>query len=403
MFSMVRENLKMAIESIKSNRMRSFLTMLGIIIGIASVIMIVAAGDGAKKEMMSQFEGIGTNSVILNLDSKKAVDSDYITYEDMAAIKEKIPHVTGVSPVWQYFGEAVFRGNTMDVMIASGSNDLLQFDTAEFVTGRSFTEDEFLSAKDVCMIDEHMANKFFGNTDVVGMTLDVNVGKEGRMKLKIIGVVTSSFGEFYREGMPGFIYMPITTLTQAINEKQEYNSVYIMADDKQYTEAVGNSAVNLVAARHSSQSRNVYYAQNMMQQVEMVNTMIGLVQTFVAAVAAISLVVGGIGVMNIMLVAVTERTREIGIRKSLGAKTNSILFQFLMESAILTIIGGIIGLILGYVGGFTICAIAGIDPVFSTATVGGTLFFSAAVGIFFGIYPARKAAKLNPIDALRHE
>lgn len=399
---LLKENLNMAIKSILSNKMRSFLTMLGIIIGISSVIIIVASGSGAERYMMSQFEQVGNTTVQITLNSKKATDQDRITLEDIKAIKERIPNVKAASPAPQYWATAGSGETTKDAIVAGGTNDMEYVGNVKVLSGRFYNEDEYLSGKRVAVIDEQMARLVFGNTDVVGMKIDAYINKT-RISLKIIGVSKAEMGDFNFPDMPGAVYLPATTLIEALNSDSNFSMIYVMSDDSAFTETVGNSAVTLLEARHSNRGRDIYRAENLMKQVEMISNIIGLVQTFIAAVAGISLVVGGIGVMNIMLVAVTERTREIGIRKSLGAKTKAIMMQFLTESAILTLIGGIIGLILGILGAYGFCSIAGIDPVFTVGTVVGTLIFSASVGIFFGIYPAKKAADLRPIEALRHE
>ena len=161
--------------------------------------------------------------------------------------------------------------------------------------------------------------------------------------------------------------------------------------------------MRILEARHNNAGRSIYYSQDLSSQLDMINDVMGLVTNFIAAVAAISLMVGGIGVMNIMLVSVTERTREIGIRKSLGAKTNAILLQFLTESTIITLIGGLIGLVFGVIGAYIFCTIGGFPPVFTPISIIGTVLFSAGVGIIFGVYPAKKAAQMSPIEALRHD
>lgn len=399
---LLKENLNMAIKSILSNKMRSFLTMLGIIIGISSVIVIVASGRGAERYMMSQFEQVGNTTVQITLNTKKATDQDRISLEDIKAIKERVPNVKAVTPSVQDWGSAGSGENTKDAIVVGGTNDMEHLGNVKMLSGRFFNEDEYLSGKNVAVIDEQMAKLAFGNIDVVGMKLDVFVRK-ARISLKIIGVAQAEAGSFNFPDMPGSVYLPVTTLTEATNSYKSFNMIYVMSDDSTKTEFVGNGAVSLLEGRHSNRGRDIYRAENLMKQIEMISNVIGIVQTFIAAVAAISLVVGGIGVMNIMLVAVTERTREIGIRKSLGAKTKAIMMQFLTESAILTLIGGFIGLLLGVLGAYGFCSFAKIQPVFTLGTIVGTLLFSASVGIFFGIYPAKKAAQLRPIEALRHQ
>lgn len=399
---LIKEYIKMAMDSIRTNKMRSLLTMLGIIIGIASVITIIAAGDGAQAYMRSQFEAVGTTSVIISVNEKNSGPSDKITDEDLQALVNMADYVKGVSPEIGGWGTAEFREKEIEVTMMGGTESMETLAGINMLNGRFFSSSDNLSGRDVCIIDTNVAQKFFGTTDVIGMEIDLTIGQNKRT-LQIIGVAQSPYGDFYVDGMPGQVAVPLPVALALVEQDPVYSMVYLQATSKEMTDTMGNAAINLLEARHGNRGRDIYFAQNLNAQVDMINDMMGLVQGFIVTVAAISLLVGGIGVMNIMLVAVTERTREIGIRKSLGAKTNAILFQFLTESAIITLIGGIIGLFIGVAGAFIFCSIAGITPVFTPYSIGFSLLFSAAVGIFFGIYPARKAARLNPIEALRHE
>ena len=399
---LIKEYLKMAIDSIRSNKMRAFLTMLGIIIGISSVISIVATGDGLQHYMRSQFEAVGTNTVIVSLNKDEATDSDYITDTDIEALSEMGDFVRAATPQISGVATARFRKTSNTALIYGGTEGLEILGGVSMVNGSFFTESDNLSARNVCVIDTVLAQKFFGSTDVVGMEISLEF-KDNLKNFQIIGVCKSPYGDMYMEGMPGTVYMPLSTGLSLMNEEARYNSVYLLSDSEKNNNLMGDTAVRVLEARHNNAGRNVYFKQNLSAQVDMINSMMGTVQSFIVVIAAISLLVGGIGVMNIMLVAVTERTREIGIRKSLGAKTNAILFQFLTESAIITLIGGTIGLVIGVIGAFVFTSFAGITPVFTPYTIGGSILFSAAVGIFFGIYPAKKAAQLSPIEALRHD
>jgi len=402
------DNIKMAMFSIRSNKMRSFLTMLGIIIGISSVIIILGVGGGAKAYLMGSMEQLGSSTVTISVQDKNATESDYINFEDIEAIKQKVDHVKYISPDWNTYGSVSFKTKTNDAVIYGGSDDMIYLARTEMISGRFFSEEDYLSARNVVVIDEMAAMKLFGNTNVAGMTLDINIFGE-RARPKILGVAKSQSGNFYMEGMPYFFYMPITTMMNIGGIDEKLYSMYVMADDPAFAESMGNSVKNVLESRHSNRGRDVYKAESLMGQIDMVNNMLNIITGFIGAVAAISLLVGGIGVMNIMLVAVTERTREIGIRKSLGAKTGSIMFQFLTESAILSLIGGAIGLTLGILGAHGVSSIVSsiakdtIRPDITMWHVALALGFSCSVGVFFGIYPAKKAAKLNPIEALRHE
>ncbi len=402
------DNLKMALFSIKSNRMRSFLTMLGIIIGISSVITILGVGGGARAYMMGSIEQVGASTVQVTVNDKEATDSDYITFDDIEALRGKVEHLKYISPQIGVWGSTTFKKKTNDAIIYGCSDSFNYFMGTDMVSGRFFTEEDYLAARNVAVIDEIAAMQFFGNTNVSGMTLELEVWGE-RMKIKIVGVAKSQQGNFYYEGMPFYFYMPITTLFNNTGTDPTLSSIYLMADDPAFATTMGNSARNVLESRHGNRGRDIYRPESLMGEVDQMNSMLDIITTFISAVAAISLLVGGIGVMNIMLVAVTERTREIGIRKSLGAKTKSIMGQFLTESAILSLIGGLIGLVLGILGAMGVSSLVSgmaggtITPSITINHILLALGFSCSVGIFFGIYPARKAAKLNPIEALRHE
>lgn len=403
---LIKEYFKMSLDSIRSNKMRALLTMLGIVIGIAAVITIVAAGDGVKAYMNKQMEAVGTNTVVISVDTDEASDNELITNEDLEALMDMGDYVRAVTPQLYGWSTVSFRKNTMNASVYAGTEGLATAGGLSMISGTFFSESDNLSGRNVCVIDDMVARKFFGTTDVAGLEITVEY-KDNMKTMRIVGVCKSPYGDFATEEMmdylPGTLYIPLNTGLSLLNEKAQYKSVYLISNDKAINDAMGDTAVRTLEARHNNSGRNVYYAQNMSAQLDMINDIMNLIQSFIAAVAAISLVVGGIGVMNIMLVSVTERTREIGIRKSLGAKTNAILFQFLTESAIITLIGGLIGLILGIIGAYIFCSFAGFPPVFTPISIFMTVLFSASVGIFFGLYPAKKAAQLSPIEALRHD
>ncbi len=394
------ENLKIALESIRSNTMRSLLTMLGIIIGIASVIMIVSVGNGATGEVVAMFEQLGANTIELGTTSE-AMETDAITFEDLAAIKEKLPSVKYASPLLGNRGTVSTENGEATAVVTAGSADLQYVYTQEFVTGRFFLENEYDTSRPVIVLSENGAKKLFGTADCLGQTVSLSVGGH-RMKVTIIGVTeetnTGASDMAAMMGMdgantPATLFLPATTYLELMGETSTLDSVYLVAASQEEMDDAADSAVALLEARHGNQGRNAYKAQNFLNALS----------AFVAAVAGISLLVGGIGVMNIMLVSVTERTREIGIRKALGARTGTILFQFLTESAIITLIGGAIGLALGIAGAYLIGHYVSVTPNVTLPIVLIALVFSASVGMFFGIYPARKAARMRPIEALRRD
>lgn len=402
---LIKEYFRMAIDSIRTNKMRALLTMLGIIIGIASVITIIAAGDGVRAYMNSQLEAVGTNTVIVSVDTEEGTDSDLITNDDLEALQDN-ELVRAVTPQLVGFGSANFRKSTMGASIYAGTEGMETASGVSMVNGTFFTESDNLSARNVCVIDDIVAQKFFGTTDVIGLEVTLEY-KDNMKTYRIIGVCKSSYGDFVTEDMldflPGTFYIPLNSGLPLLNEEPQYESIYLISNDKSQNTAMGDAAVRILEARHNNSGRNVYYSQDLSAQLDMINEVMSLVTRFIVAVAAISLLVGGIGVMNIMLVSVTERTREIGIRKSLGAKTNAILMQFLTESTIITLIGGVIGLVIGVIGAYIFCAVGGFGPVFTPSSIFLTVLFSAGVGIVFGVYPAKKAAEMSPIEALRHD
>lgn len=398
------ENFSMAIDSIRANKMRSFLTMLGIIIGISSVIMIIALGNGGKNNITGEFEKIGTNNVSIMVDTNKATQSDAITDNDIEAIKTKIDTVKYITPNVSATGKVSTEKEKIDASIAGGNEDYNSIQNTTIVSGRFFNGNDVLNSKAVGLIDEDGAKAIFGNTDVIGKGIKVEVNGNTK-NITIIGITESqkSPGAGMRKDKRASIIAPYTLVQQMNPLLSKIYAVTISATDKENVDSATNTTVNMLENRHNNPGKDIYTAQSMMNILSQINSVLGIFTTFVAAVAAISLLVGGIGVMNIMLVSVTERTREIGIRKAIGATTKTILIQFLTESIIVASIGGIIGLTLGYVGAQIAGLIAGITPSISALTVILVILFSSSIGIFFGIYPARKAASLNPIDALRYE
>ncbi|MCM0649483.1 ABC transporter permease [Clostridium swellfunianum] len=404
LFSNIVENFKMAIDSILSNKMRSFLTMLGIIIGISSVITIVSLGQGGQNTITGEFEKIGAATINVSLDNSKAEPSDYITLKDIDAIKEKVATVKYISPTVSKNGVAISEVKTKRASITGGNPDLFAAQNAEFLYGRGFNEREFLEGKPVIVIDEVNARALFGYTDAVGKSIKLG-SRKSPVKATIIGVTKLDLGGFAFDTsqMPALIYASTNFVKTMYPTDFNIDRLTLVATTKDEGEAAGNGAKNILESRHNNRGKDKYKVENALKQLDQVNKVLGIFTAFIGAVAAISLLVGGIGVMNIMLVSVTERTREIGIRKAIGATTNAILLQFLTESVIISLIGGIIGMILGILGGYAIGSFANITPSLSIGVIIGAILFSSAVGIFFGIYPARKAANLNPIDALRYE
>lgn len=416
----ISESLKIAVKCIKANWMRSLLTMLGIIIGISSVIMIIGAGTGVRDYIVGLIEDMGSNAVLVSVDATSATDSDYITLDDVENIKNKVKGVERCSPMLMGFGRATIdKTATEATAMLIGVNSDVQFaltDSCDY--GRFFTDEEYDANAPVAVIGTNSAQVAFGYEDVTNEYITVSSSGKS-MKVKVCGVanidnlagslgggtggVSAIFNSGNTDQIVVALFIPCTTLTQITGADAQLSSVFVIAEEGYDYDAVGNATVNYLKSAHGNYSNNMYTAQNMATYVEIVDLIMSVLTAFIACVGAISLIVGGIGVMNIMLVSVTERTREIGIRKSLGAKTKVITMQFLTESIILCLIGGIIGVTIGIAGAFAACSIIDIAPNITWWLILIALLFSCGVGLFFGIYPARKAAQMSPIDALRTE
>ena len=404
------EYVKMAIHNIMANKGRSFLTMLGIIIGIASVIMIMSVGQGTTNQMNAEIDTAGAGQIQVMCSNDAMNAGEYITPEDMEALKEQIPGVEAVAPGSGYTGATSTGKGEFSLSLTGTTQDQPMFSTSQIKRGHYFTAADVEEARKVCVISDQDAKRLFGSDDVVGMDIDVECNNVSK-SYTIVGVTqqpeNGTFVTYTYEGMPVYIDVPYTSLQEFDDSYDEFYYVVVLADREADASAVSDRVVKVLDARHQSAGEDYFQVQSFQDIMELLNTMMGAVTGFISFVAGISLLVGGIGVMNIMLVSVTERTREIGIRKSLGAKTSSIMAQFLAESAILTVLGGFIGIILGFLGAYGICGILSstqgmeISPGFTIPMVLGATLFSCAVGIFFGIYPARKAARLSPIEALR--
>ena len=407
--SQIYEYLKMAVSNIKANKMRSFLTMLGIIIGISSVILIMSLGNGAKNVITEEMAGIAAGQIALY--TYDDTGSYQITNEDIEAIEAEVGGLKGVNAYMSADGVTSTKKGEFQVMASGQRASYKVFSTTEILTGRYFDEQEYLSAAPVCVIGEEDAIRLFGSADILGKTIDVTIwGTE--ISFRIIGVEQAekeSMFTFTYDNSPVSIYFPLTVFAQIYGVGFDtYYQIYLMAEDGADTAAITTQVVDLLERRHQCYGEDIYQYESFSDYMGTVNTVINTVTMLISLVAAISLVVGGIGVMNIMLVSVTERTREIGIRKALGAKTRSIMLQFLSESAIITMIGGLIGIVSGIAGAFLVAKIVAsvnpklaFTPSVSIVTVLATTLFSSAIGLFFGIYPAKKAAKMSPIEALR--
>ncbi|MCI8484127.1 MAG: FtsX-like permease family protein [Lachnospiraceae bacterium] len=404
------EYVKMAFKNIMANKGRSFLTMLGIIIGISSVIMVMSVGDGTTNAMNSEVADLGTGQISVYCSEEAATEGEWITPEDLTAIGEQVKGVDGATPNDGSSGSTATEKGEFAVQLNGGTEDLQRAVNYNIKRGAYFTSVDVEEGNRVCVITSSDAKRLFGSDDVVGMDIEVTIG-DITGSYRIVGVTqqkeNGAFVSYTYEGAPVSLDVPYTSFESYGWESDSFYSATIFANDQVSGEKVAKEIVHLLESRHQCAGEEYFQIQSFQDMVQELNDILGIVTTFISCVAAISLIVGGIGVMNIMLVSVTERTREIGIRKSLGAKTSSILMQFLAEAAILTVVGGIIGILLGLLGSVGVCGLMSasmgstIHPGVKASTILGATLFSCGIGVFFGIYPARKAAKLSPIEALR--
>lgn len=404
------EYVKMALKNIWANKVRTLLTMLGIIIGISSVILIISIGNGATDLITSELSDIGQGQInfyIVGYDDNYIISSDEL-YE--------IREMDGVKAVaTQNYFEATTATKKDDFKVSLFTIDADGFAITDdtFVRGRQYTDEEARSGKACCVISEADAMKMFGSTNVVGMDIDVEL-YERNITVTVCGVTKSKdeasmLDGLYVDPSVQVIIPPKVLATQlGLDVSDNIYDFYVLKEDDADGEKIVDEVIDYLEAKHHCKGKQKYTYQSFDDIMKTVNSVIKLLTVFVAFVASVSLLVGGIGVMNIMLVSVTERTREIGIRKALGAKTGSITLQFLAESAFITLLGGIIGILLGISGAFMIANIISsmvpnmhFVPKLTLGTILMASTFSTVVGLFFGIYPARKAAKLSPIEALR--
>lgn len=404
------ESIKIAFNAIWINKMRSLLTMLGIIIGISSVIAIVALGSGAEQSIGAEFERFGANRIAIVTNwEEKIFRSDLFTDQDVEALKRAFPsEIDSISVIRSRIGTVInrARNNEETVVNMNGvGEEYGQIAKLKMLSGRFLLPNDIQSRRHSIVIDDKLAIDMFGRTNVLGERLLISTGRT-TTAFTIVGIYEtpkSMFADMVGFEQPSNLYLPISTLRK-IYGLHDLNSVIEMNLNAEYEpNETMNRMISLIERRRGNIGENKYVGHSAEGQLEIINNVMGVLTAVVSAIAAISLLVGGIGVMNIMLVSVTERTREIGIRKALGAKHKDIMNQFLVEAVIISGIGGAIGTTLGIGLSYIIAIFVKVPPATDFTTVLIAVAFSAGVGIFFGLYPANKAAKLDPIDALRYE
>jgi len=396
------ENVKMAILAIRINKMRSFLTMLGIIIGISAVISIVSIGDSMRGVIADQFESIGVNRAMMYVSFvEDRRESDLFTLDEMEKVREAFSReIVAMDPGSSEDAELTRGRKTLQVTLEGVPGNYSEVQPVDLVDGRMINESDLAAGRNYVVLKKETAVELFGKAEAAGETIRAEVAGEPE-DLMVVGVYekeATPLDALFMGSMPA-AYVPYTSLVHPGDYFFALN--FYIADDID-PELFKNQIVGLVSRMKNRAADQISY-NSAQEEMSMADNIMQGMSLAVGAIAAISLLVGGIGIMNIMLVSVTERTREIGIRKALGARTRDILVQFLTESALLSAAGGVIGTLLGI--GFVMIggAIAKIDVVIDPMVVIVAVAFSAIVGVLFGILPASKAAKADPIEALRYE
>jgi len=389
------EYLRLAAEGLWMNKLRSFLTIMGIIIGIAAVITVVAVGQGGRAVLMAEMEKIGTNLFVIYIDWQEGeppTERDF-TLQDISVIKELVPEVTHLAPI--SYRPATVKGpkKKKPAQVIGTVADYASIAKTK-VTRGSFLAAGQDSARAVAVLDETLAQEIFGNVDPLGKRVAIN-----DRPAMVIGLTKEESG-FLGLQTAKNVYVPLGFWQEIFAERAIAQLEGSTVKREDVPQAIAQ-AVKILERRHQVKDR--YKAISLEQQMQVAGKITGIITLIVGAVAGISLLVGGIGVMNIMLVSVTERTREIGIRMALGARRRDILSQFLIEAVVLCVCGGFIGILLGAGGAYLVARLAKWPPLISFGTVLVAFAFSAAVGIFFGLYPANRAARMNPVEALRQE
>ena len=402
--------LKIAIRAIEANKMRSVLTSLGIIIGVAAVIILLSIGNGTQQSIQNEMRSMGTNLVMIRSGSSTSGGARMgrgsqptLKNGDADAIQEKIPAIRLVAPVMNDSGQVVYGNANWATSIVGTDNRYFQIKEWDLAYGRFFSNNDLRTANKVAILGQTVAKELFGDIDPLGKTIRIK-----GLPFIVIGTLTARGQSGPGQDQDDMIYLPLSTVQKKVAGTQfpdMVNQLMLQANTAEDTYNSQEEIRVLLRQRHNLgiNKDDDFNIMNFTQFMEMMQNSSQTMTIFLGFIASISLIVGGIGIMNIMLVSVTERTREIGIRMAIGAKTWDIRLQFLMEALILSLIGGLIGVVCGILGVYILPKITSITAVLSTFYVLLPFGFSGIVGLIFGFFPAYKASLLNPINALRYE
>ena len=403
---MYKESFLMAWASLIANKMRSILTMLGIIIGVAAVIALVSIGNGVKQDIQNSISSLGSNLLMVMPGAPRTPgvrpsqgSMKSLKVSDYQAIS-KLDGVKAASPYTANSYVTIYQSKNWTTTVSGVSSNFQDVNNWTMAEGRFISSKNVENRERVAVVGQTVVKNLFAGEDPVGKEIRVK-----KIPFRVIGVLNSKGNGTMGNDQDDVIFIPYTTAMERVEGVDYLRMVYVVASDDNGIDRLQSDIENLLRVRHSIKDTNLddFNIQNMKSIMETMEQTTGTLTLFLGAVAAISLVVGGIGIMNIMLVSVTERTREIGIRKALGATYFVIVTQFLIEAVVISLMGGLIGIALGIGASKLIGLASGMSTVISVPTIVLSFAFSMAIGLVFGIYPARKAAKLNPIDALHYE
>jgi putative ABC transport system permease protein len=403
---MLWETIILALREIRRNVLRSSLTILGIVIGVAAVITMVTIGGGATAQVKADIESLGSNLLHLRPGQGHRgpggtrSSSDMFEVEDAEAITREISGLEAVAPIASQSLQAIYGNENRSTTVMGGTNSYLQVRDWPLESGRQFTDGEIKAGKSVCILGATVRTELFGGQDPLWTAIRL-----GKLSFQVVGVLESKGQSSFGTDQDDFVLIPLRTLHRRLAGNTDVSSIYVSAQDGVSTEKVKKDIERLMRQRRriSTSKDDDFYVRDMQEIVSTLTGTTRILTALLSAVAAVSLLVGGIGIMNIMLVSVTERTREIGIRLAIGALERDVLMQFLIEAVVLSSFGGVLGILLGLVAAAAGARILDVPFVLNPGIVVIAFLFSAAVGVIFGYFPARQAARLDPIDALRHE